>query len=164
MEMKYILIALLTMMTCLAASMAAASSWPVFVPPDKELLSSLGYLDSNSCPSGQARISANGKINIRSNLCKTFCPATWNWQLFADNACHELATEFEFQKYEISRQPGDNEETLYSIVTAYYGKSTAAEPSFKIEFQSERDDHWYCMETRYEKHGIICANDVAFIH
>jgi hypothetical protein len=149
----------ITCLLCMMTPLAHAFSWPEFIPPDKQFFAVSGYLDTTSCPPGQARLISNSIINIHEHFCRTFCPKTWNWIIADDNNCHDLATDFEFQRHEINHYSGNEDETSYSKITAFYGNKMAASPAFKIEMTTEVDNHWYCMETRSDQHGIICAND-----
>jgi len=153
------IITILSSLLCAMTPLAHAFSWPEFIPPDKALLASSGFLDTSSCPPGQAQLKSNSMINIREHLCQTFCPNTWNWITASDNSCHDLATDFEFQRYQINYYSGKDGETLYSKITAFYGSTRTASPAFKIEMTTELDDHWYCIENGGNQHGIICAND-----
>jgi hypothetical protein len=137
-----------------------AYSWPVFSPPNKALLLDTNKIDMSHCPPGQGKLKQNSSINIHEHLCRTFCLETWNWTAISDNSCHDLASEFEFQKYDFVYYPKNTGTTSYSEITASYGKKNSDKPAFKFVFRSAPGEHWYCIQQDPELHTIICANDI----
>jgi hypothetical protein len=118
-------------------------------------------IDTAGCPTGQGKIKPNLKLNIQQHFCRRYCPSTWEWKLVDDKTCHPLS-DFDFQRYEFNyvRHGSDENETLYTELTAYYGKVGSRQPTFKFTFTSEKDNHWRCSEMNPEMHSVICANDM----
>lgn len=139
-----------------------ATSWPIFKSPTLKFLQDNNLIDTTSCPAGEGRISPKLVLNMQRYFCGRFCPGGWEWVLVDDQQCHSLAEDFNFQGYQFEyvKNGHDENETLYTTTTAFYGKSGDMKPVFAFTFTSEKDNHWQCVELSAEYHTVICANDM----
>lgn len=142
---------------------ASATQWPVFSSPDVESLVANHYIDTKHCPAGQGKINGGTVIEV-GKLCGTYCPSAWVWQVNSDGTCHDLATGFAFQGYDIIHHPDDESHdqdgnTLYSVVTAQYGEADSEQPAFELVFTAPKE-HWYCMRLDQNTRAVTCANDI----
>lgn len=137
------------------------ASWPIFSPPTFTFLWDNNLIDTASCPIGQGKIYAGLSLNMSEHFCRRFCPDTWEWIVNSDNQCHDL-NEFNFQHYTFDYhwQGSGETETLYTVVTAYYGNAESNKSHISFTFTSEKNDHWQCSEMSKEYHTVICANDM----
>ncbi len=143
----------------LVSSMAAATSWPVFSPPDKEFLANNSLIDTASCPAGQGKLATGVSINIREKLCRTFCADTWVWKSVSDNKCHDLSAEFTFQGYEITHYRNEDGTTNYSEIVANYGQTGSSFHTFQFVMGTKPGEYWHCVQNRENSPNIMCAND-----
>lgn len=139
-----------------------ATSWPSFKAPTLGFLVDNNLIDTASCPAGEGRIVPNLSLNMQRYFCGRFCPGSWEWILHDNQQCHSLTEDFNFQRYEFEyvKNGHDENETLYTTTTAYYGKAGDTKPAFTFTFTSEKDNHWQCTEWSAEYHTVICANDM----
>lgn len=147
---------------CMLISMAHATSWPTFTPPSLSFLMNNNMINTADCPAGEGKITPKLALNIQRYFCRLNCPSIWEWKLADDQSCHPINTDFNFQRYEFNytRQGEGENETLYTEITAFYGKIDSNEPTFKFTFISQKDDHWQCIEMNPELHSVICADDM----
>lgn len=150
-------------LVCFMPGLGVAMLWPVFSPPTKRFLLNNDFIDTAHCPPGQGKLMDGIRINIHNSVCHTYCPVAWTWIGKSDGACHDLAKGFAFQKVEITHYPdnndGDDGNTLYSEVTAFYGEKGSDQSAFTFVFTAPKE-HWYCMEMNPELHLLTCANDM----
>jgi hypothetical protein len=144
---------------CLIAltKQALGTSWPIFAPPDKELLLNLNFIDVNQCPKGQGKL-INSPINISQFLCKNYCPKNWQWVGNSDQQCHDLS-DFNFKGFKITHYSDENGTTNYSRVLAMYGPSDTNEVLFEFFMETELDEHWYCVAVNRNTNLLSCACD-----
>lgn len=135
-----------------------ATNWPIFSSPDKKFLLSNNYIDTAHCPYGQGKLVPTVSINIHDSLCSTYCPISWVWVGNSDGICHDLTTSFEMKGYEIAHYD-DNEGTIYSVITAFYGEKNSDKSFFTFTFTTP-EERWYCIEMNPEYHTLTCANDM----
>jgi hypothetical protein len=123
---------LITCLLCLPLT-SHATAWPIFKAPTLTFLQDNNLIDTAACPAGEGRISPN-----------------------------LLLKDFNFQRYDFQyvKNGHDEDETLYTTTTAYYGKAGDTKPVFAFTFTSEKDDHWQCSELSAEYNTVICANDI----
>ncbi|RDI37593.1 hypothetical protein [Aquicella lusitana] len=138
---------------------AYATSWPIFLPPDRALLLRQNLVDTAHCPPGQGKLRPEATVNIHDQLCKSYCSDNWAWTGKTDETCHDLANAFNFQRYSIHHHRDNNGTVSYSVVTAFYGEKEAADPSFTFTFRAP-EQHWYCYEMNPDTHALICGNDI----
>ena len=143
----------------LLSSSTFATHWPAFVAPDKEFLLNHNYIDTDQCPAGEGKLGI-ASVNIRESLCKTFCPGNWNWIASDDGKCHNLASDFNFQSYNIVYYSNSDGTTSHSVVTAFYGKENSSTPIFKFIFTSVPGEYWLCSELNPQLHSFFCTNDI----
>ncbi len=136
-----------------------ANQWPVFFTPDKAFLLNHHYIDTVHCPPGEGKLIPNSHVNIKKNLCQTFCPEEWNWISSSDQACHPIETDFSLQQLEFIYFPDEENTTSHSLAIASYGKKNE-KTIFKFVMQTDVNQHWYCIETTPGSSVVTCANDV----
>lgn len=153
-------ISALTILICFIPLKTFAYSWPIFTPPNKELLLALNLIDVSQCPIGYGKLRANPSINISQYLCRTYCLNSWRWEGSSDDRCRSLETEFRFQHYTITHHQGEDGTTSYSEITAFYSNNGPDKTAFQFKFKSEPEQHWYCIREKQEGQQIICANDI----
>ena len=139
--------------------LAYAMLWPVVLPPNERLLLNRGDIDRDHCPRNQGKLGADIKINIRESLCVTYCPESWTWEGSSDGACLDLSKDFTLQGYDIKHYKDDNDDTLYSVVTAFYGEKDSAQHAFQFVFTTPKE-HWFCYAEENELHTVMCGNDI----
>lgn len=139
---------------------AFSSAWPIFTPPDKEVLFNLNYIETNQCPHGQGKLVANPFINTQQYLCKNFCPADWTWMVNDNGKCHNLSS-FNFKSYEISHV-SDEYGTSYSVITVNYGPKNTNDSIFKYYLSTKPGERWYCVNLNPDTETPLfsCANDM----
>ena len=138
--------------------LAHAASWPVFSAPSKEFLLQ-NYVDSRQCLPGQGKIKSNIVINVNKNVCKTFCPSSWNLIAVSDDECHDLK-ELEFQGYGFNYQRNDDGTMNFSVISASYGETNSHRSFVKFIMTTVPGEYWQCYEINPEMHLISCANDI----
>ena len=139
--------------------LAIATTWPIFLSPDKNFLKERGIIIPNSCPTGEGRIIPYALINIQRSLCKTFCPDNWYFIGSDDRTCHSLSSGFEFQRYKFIYNRDENGATLGTKIVALYGERVGG-IEFSFIYTSPENEHWYCYEVDTSSHAITCANDI----
>ena len=138
----------------------ANTRWPEFIAPDKTFLLTHGLIDTASCPPGAGKLKLHASINIRLELCKTFCPGYWRWVGSSTDECHELATQFEFKRYEIQHMEDANGVMNYSIVTALYGDKQQESFSMALTLITVAGERWLCSKMDNATNAIFCSNDI----
>lgn len=138
----------------------ANTRWPEFIAPDKTFLLSHGFIDTASCPSGSGKLIQSAVINIRDDLCKTFCPGYWHWMGSSTGECYDLTTQFEFQRYEIQSITDADGVINYTIITALYGDNKQETYSFALTIMTVAGEHWLCSKVHAATNAIMCTNDI----
>jgi hypothetical protein len=150
------------LLSTLSASSAHASRWPSFLVPDETFLISNNHIETRHCPEGQGRAHPGTEISVKA-LCRSYCPPSWVWQIKSDGACHDLASGFTFQGYDVVHHPDDQDDddgsTLYSVITARYGEKGSDAANMELVFTTPKE-HWYCAKDHPDSEAISCANDI----
>ena len=130
--------------------------WPTFSYPDKQLLLNLHYLNTDECPTGEAKLLKNSTVNL--DLCNSekSCPAEWTWTANSDEKCRNLS-EISFINYRISKYFNEDGEWDHSNVTASYGSKNTGEIYFEYTITTPLGEWWVC--SQQDLNLVVCAND-----
>jgi hypothetical protein len=142
-----------------ASASSFATSWPVFIAPDQNFLTTNNYIETNSCPRGQGKLVSDININIRENLCRSYCMDSWVWKGHSDGKCHELRSQFAFQGYQITHYRNEDGSTNYSEVVANYGLKGASTHLFQFVISTMPGESWHCVQAGSNSTNVLCAND-----
>lgn len=137
----------------------ALASWPVFTVPNRSFLETEGLLDESSCSANSAKLIPNIAINIKKNLCRTFCSPDWQWLSKSDGECHKLSSEFAVIDYQV-QHVSDSTGTNYSVVAVVYGNQYTHAEAFRFILTTQENQGWYCTVLNGELGLITCANDI----
>ena len=134
-----------------------ADSWPTFSYPHHQQLLNSNYLDTQTCPRGEARLIPDSSININQNNCRGWCPPEWVWIAKSDGNCHKLS-DISFKGYQFAYYP-NNYDWLYSTVTASYGEKNSDKIFFQFVLKTLPVEYWYCTNFQPDMDFVTCAND-----